>query len=121
MYLLIRTRRNKVKNLLTLRVLFARRCEQRLHRMFQDSRFRMRKRVWFGKWWQHHVKIGIASKPIERRGNISRNIYGSGKTEWFAMTWLEIVFVMCWFWWFKLRWWAWGFALAALLAYAVVA
>lgn len=32
---------------------------------------------------------------------------GSGKTEYFHLNWLEVIFVMIWVWWFKWRIWVW--------------
>jgi len=36
---------------------------------------------------------------------------GSGKTEYFSLNWLEVIFLMGWFWWFAWRGWI-GMALA---------
>jgi len=38
-----------------------------------------------------------------RLASINKDPTKSGQTEWFAFTWLEVVFVMGWLCWYKMR------------------
>lgn len=88
--------------MLSLQVYNAYKNEQRLHAMFSCSNFTMSNKIGYRAWLQSHYKIGI-SKDVDRRVNeVSKNSL-SGKTEWFALTWLEVVFVAAWMLWFKVK------------------
>ena len=67
---------------------------------------------------QDHFKIGIATNMKSRLKTINQD-KSSGKTEWFALTWLEVVFVIGWMVWFKVRPYVMAFVIVTLsLAFA---
>lgn len=79
----------------------AERTEKRLHKLFKTSRFKMTRRAGATPLapFAFHVKIGIAKDVQERQREVSRNIYGSGKTEWFRINLfqlLTIVLILLW-------------------------
>lgn len=102
LYLLQRHPDGKVSLVLCVRVFFAYRKEQKLHNLFSCSRFTLSRRVRFRAWGQDHYKIGIASNVKSRLASINKDLE-SGKTEWFALTWLEVLFVAGWLLWYKAR------------------
>lgn len=89
-----------VAEIISLPVWNAAGTEKRLHRIFKRRRFTMRPNkkppVPPFAW---HVKIGIADNVRERRKDISANIYGSGKTEWFVLTIPELAFAIAFLFW----------------------
>jgi hypothetical protein len=103
LYLLQRHRDGTVSEVMSVKVLFAYRKEQRLHDMFSCSRFTWTARVIFGRWGQDHFKIGIATNMQSRLRSINKDPTKSGQTEWFAFTWLEVLFVLGWLCWYKVR------------------
>ena len=103
-YLMLRTKDNEAEIIVCHKLFFARKIEQRLHKRFGDSRFTMTKRIRYRKWGQNHIKIGIATNPKSRQSDVSRNIFKSGKTEWFAINDLEYFFMYCTLWWYAYKW-----------------
>ena len=92
-YMMLRTKNNEARIIVCQKLMNARKLEKRLHRQFKDSRFEMSPRIKYRKWWQNHVKIGIAKNPKRRREQVSKDIFRSGRTEWFALTDFELLFV----------------------------
>lgn len=104
--------RRKGKNincLMAVRVPFAYKREQRLHKMFSCSRFEMKLKQ--RTTMQAQCKIGIAANLPRRLGTIQANKL-SGKTEWFYLTRLERLAVMYWL----AGWWMQKVAVMAILA-----
>lgn len=92
-YLMIRTKENEAEIITCRKMLNALKVEKKLHRKFSGSRFTMTKKVRYRQWWQNHVKIGIAKNPVQRRNQVSKDIFKSGRTEWFACNDLELLFL----------------------------
>ena len=112
-YILLRDGVKSAKIVYTVRVYNARLIEKRMHEIFGCSRFTMSARTKPGKYMQEHVKIGIAGDPKKRLEDINQN-FTSGKTEWFAMTGLEIVLCIVWLHYFSYRY------LYSLLVFVIV-
>lgn len=102
LYLLQRHPDGSVVEVFSVKVFWAYRKEQRLHSMFSCSRFTWTSKIKYGRWAQDHFKVGIATNMESRLRSINKDT-SSGKTEWFAFTWLEVLFVMGWMCWFKIR------------------
>ncbi len=98
-YLMIRTKSNEAKIIVSRPMFNARSVESRLHKKWSNSRFVMTKKIKYRKWFQNHVKIGIAKNTSSRRSQVSKDIFKSGKTEWFAISDIELVFLKIDLWW----------------------
>lgn len=83
----------------------AERIEKLLHRRFDGSRFTMSKSVRQGKWLQSHIKIGISKDVNRRLQAVNKDFFESGRTEWFAMHFLEQVVVQLFIFWYAYRYW----------------
>ncbi|MEM1123879.1 MAG: hypothetical protein AAGJ18_25805 [Bacteroidota bacterium] len=104
-YLFRRVGNNQARLILKRKMWNAAKIEKRLHQFFAKSRFRLTKKVFRFKWMQMHIKIGISNNPHKRLRSINRNFYGSGNTEWFAMTLFELIGVYAWILWLAYSWW----------------
>lgn len=102
-YLMIRTKENEARIIVCRKMLNARKVERRLHRTFGDSRFIMTKKIRYRKWFQNHIKIGIAKNPVQRKNQVSKNIFKSGRTEWFAINDFELLLLHLHLWWNAVR------------------
>lgn len=110
-YLMKRTPDNKAKMIACRRMFNARKVEKALHDLFAESRFDITRRIRFRKWFQSHVKIGIARRPKSRLRQVNENIFGSGHTEWFAVNGLELILLRAWLFWFSVK----AYVIAALI------
>lgn len=104
-YILQRTGQKECVILLALPVMDATYVETTMHHVFSDSGIKDITKTPYPRWWelQSHIKIGIATSPMDRLENINESGLKSGKTEWFRATWLEIMFMMIWLIWFFIR------------------
>lgn len=102
-YLMIRTRNNEAEIIRCRTVLNARKIESKLHKRFSSSRFVMTRKIRFNKWFQHHVKIGIAKNPKLRNKQVTKDIFDSGKTEWFAINDVELSLLLCFLWYYHYK------------------
>ena len=80
--------RGNIKVLRSRRIAFARSIEKKLHRLFSDSRFKM--------------------KSYKK---------GGGDTEWFYMTPLEYAVLEFWLWWYSIRFQVWFFIVCLFIIY----
>ena len=102
-YLMVRTKKNEARLIVQRYFKNARAVEARLHKTYKDSRFTMSKRHRYRSWFQDHIKIGISKDPTQRLNDVTKNIFGSGRTEWFAMSDLEILNCRLLLWWYYWR------------------
>lgn len=103
-YVMVRTAEDRADILTTRKVLNAIKVENLLHDLFRDKRFLMTEEVKQSSWVHHHIKIGISKNPKSRKNSISKNIFGSGRTEWFELNDIELVILRFWLWWYAIYW-----------------
>lgn len=103
-YLMKRTKTNEATVVDSKKMLNALKVEQRLHKIFGDSRFTMTRKIKYRQWNQHHFKIGIAKNTSRRKSQVTKNIFKSGKTEWFALNGLEYFLLRCWMNYYYIAW-----------------
>jgi hypothetical protein len=108
-YILQRTGKSEAVLLIAIPMNNASKIEARMHEVFGDSRIKDITKEPYGMIWQFqsHVKIGIATSPQKRLEDINESNLRSGKTEWFRATWLELMVMMVWLYWFRFRMWFW--------------
>lgn len=91
-YLLRRVSKGKARIIDQRLVWNASRVEDKLHQIFDSQRIEInsRKRLpWFGV----QVKIGIAKNPESRLKQINESRLSSGKTEWFLVSYADIMYL----------------------------
>lgn len=102
LYLMQRTGKKKAIVILVRPFRNARAIEQKLHKKFEGSRFKMSSRVSPWAWLQQHIKIGISTSPIRRLKEVNKD-FSSGHTEWFSLNWLELLLLNLLIYWYATR------------------
>lgn len=102
-YIMARTSDDRAEILVSRKMLDARGVEMKLHDLFGDARVEMREGL-NPSYFKHHIKIGISKNPKQRRVSISKNIFKSGRTEWFALNEIELEVLRYWLWYYSIRW-----------------
>ena len=110
---LLRMKRGKISCVHAVKVPFAGKREKRLHDMFDCSRFTMTRNKRNGH------KIGIAKNLPRRMGTIRADKL-SGKTEWFHLTWLEVLAVRYWLVKWSVGWFWFQFVVFTILGAIVI-